>query len=326
VFLFSVRSATAALITALCCSAVPGLADNNEIESRYIERAERLIGDNKLRDALSIVDQLLRWRRDSARGFHVRGRICALAGQNEPALKAYSQAIALDPNLAAAYRSRATLLRLLGRSMEALADYDVLVKLDPRDLLSLRLRAFVRAETGDAAGAIADLKQAVRINPTSAVLHADLAKATRVLREASDVPPPPIEAISKPADVAVPAPAIVAARPDAEVAVAVPAIVAAQPAASSEPVSRPQESAPPIAVERRLTAAEKAAVAFFTRAQSEVQKGDYAHALKDYTDAVMVYPTYVEAYEGRAELKRSLGDVIGFEEDNRMAAEIRKRR
>jgi tetratricopeptide (TPR) repeat protein len=293
VFLFSVRSATAALITALCCSAVPGLADNNEIESRYIERAERLIGDNKLRDALSIVDQLLRWRHDSARGFHVRGRICALAGQNEPALKAYSQAIALDRNLTAAYRSRATLLRLLGRSMEALSDYDVLVKLDPRDLLSLRLRAFVKAETGDAAGATSDLNQAVRINPNSAVLHADLVKATRVLRENSDVPPP-IEAISQPAAVAVVVPVSVIA--------------------------------PATAPERRLTAAEKAAVAFFTRAQSEVQKGDYAHALKDFTDAVMVYPTYVEAYEGRAELKRSLGDVIGFEEDSRMAAEIRKQR
>jgi tetratricopeptide (TPR) repeat protein len=76
----------------------------------------------------------------------------------EQALADYDQAIALDPQYAAAYNNRGIAYANLGDLEQAIADYDQALALDPQDALAYNNR-------GNAYRTLGDLEQAIALDP-----------------------------------------------------------------------------------------------------------------------------------------------------------------
>jgi tetratricopeptide (TPR) repeat protein len=103
---------------------VPGYADaHNNRGNVYIEL-------KRFDEALACYDTVLELGAGSGETHFNRARVLQ-ARDEEAALAAYGQAIALDPNLAKAYNNRALILRRRKRHEEALRDYEMSIALVP---------------------------------------------------------------------------------------------------------------------------------------------------------------------------------------------------
>lgn len=95
-----------------------------------------------------------------------RGVIQVRLGDNQAALKDYTDAIALDDKLGDAYVSRAGLLVEMKRYGEARADIEQGLALNANNLhVAYFNRAVIEEESGDVNAAYRDYKQAVAIKP-----------------------------------------------------------------------------------------------------------------------------------------------------------------
>ncbi|MGE0441749.1 MAG: tetratricopeptide repeat protein [Gemmatimonadales bacterium] len=114
------------------------------------------------------------------------------SGLLEPAVTAYQQAVATDPDLFEAHANLATALTALGRANEALRHAERAVAMAPERPGALLNRANARRDGNDVVGALADLKTAVTLAPgyaeawsTLGNLYHDLGELSQAL-EAHD--------------------------------------------------------------------------------------------------------------------------------------------
>jgi tetratricopeptide (TPR) repeat protein len=91
-----------------------------------------------------------------------------LDGSHELAIKAYTQALAVDPKNVAAFVNRGVAKEASGQFESALADYDRALKIDPKNSKGLFSRANARIAKGDLDGAIADETVIIESDPDSA--------------------------------------------------------------------------------------------------------------------------------------------------------------
>lgn len=94
-----------------------------------------------------------------------RGDAAFEQGDNAAAIAAYSDAIALNPNLAEAYNNRGLAYYRLNNAAAALADYNRALRLRPDYAYALTNRAIVVYDTGDFAAVIADTSRAIELDP-----------------------------------------------------------------------------------------------------------------------------------------------------------------
>jgi tetratricopeptide (TPR) repeat protein len=111
-----------------------------------------------------------------------RAEVYRLLGRNEDAAADIDQALALDPELAAAWRQKALLSRAVEAWDEALVATDKLIELEPDDGAAFVLRAQIEAQGfGKFQQALADYRRASRRDP--ALDEATLVERWHVLAE-----------------------------------------------------------------------------------------------------------------------------------------------
>ena len=110
------------------------------------------------------------------------------------AMREYTRAIALAPDMTAAFLNRARTFQKLGRLQEAVADYDAVLRRDPRSADAYFGRGALLLRHGDPARALGDLDMAVRLEPdwTAALFNRgaanlQLGRYERAVRDFTDV-------------------------------------------------------------------------------------------------------------------------------------------
>jgi tetratricopeptide (TPR) repeat protein len=87
------------------------------------------------------------------------------AGQNDDAIDVFTDAITLDPNLAAAYHQRALARFHAGDTDGAIRDIEETLKREPRDFAAFRTLSEIAAARGDWKGAYAAWAKLLEIDP-----------------------------------------------------------------------------------------------------------------------------------------------------------------
>jgi tetratricopeptide (TPR) repeat protein len=100
-----------------------------------------------------------------AQALYARGQAALEAGDAHEAIECFTRAVALRPDVAAAFRGRATAYLQLNERHRALADLDRAVRLAPEDAQLLAERAAERLKQRDYPGTIADCDAALRLDP-----------------------------------------------------------------------------------------------------------------------------------------------------------------
>jgi tetratricopeptide (TPR) repeat protein len=104
---------------------------------------------------------------DRAIAYGNRGWSFAKIERDTEAIRDFSSALQIEPNLLFARLDRGLAYHRAGRFTEALADYDKTITLDPNALDAYENRSSIYALSGRLPEAIADLGEAIRCNPNN---------------------------------------------------------------------------------------------------------------------------------------------------------------
>ena len=103
--------------------------------------------------------------------------------QYKAAIKHYTDALQLNPDLAEIYHNRGTLQNLLGQPERAIADWDAALARSPDFTEAYFNRAAAKTTLGDFEGGIADCSTAIESNPDAAPAYYNRAQARMELKQ-----------------------------------------------------------------------------------------------------------------------------------------------
>ena len=103
--------------------------------------------------------------------------------QYKAAIKHYTDALQLNPDLEEIYHNRGTLQSLLGNSESAIADWDAALARNPDFTEAYFNRAAAKSALGDFEGGIADCSTAIESNPDAAPAYYNRAQARMELKQ-----------------------------------------------------------------------------------------------------------------------------------------------
>jgi tetratricopeptide (TPR) repeat protein len=101
----------------------------------------------------------------------LQGEELLAKGDQAGAIKAYTEALALEPQSVEALQGRGDALRAKGELTRAVADYTEAIRIDPRSTVVLNNRGLARTSQGDYDRAIADFTETLRLDPKLAVAY-----------------------------------------------------------------------------------------------------------------------------------------------------------
>jgi tetratricopeptide (TPR) repeat protein len=145
-------------------AARPTLSDSAEVQARNNEgNLKASKGD--FDGAIASYSQALKIDPKIAAVYNNRGNARASRGDQKGAVADYSEALKLDPGFAEAYANRGMSLALLGDLRGAVEDYTEALRIAPRDPVVYGNRGVARAKLGDRSGATQDLETALATAP-----------------------------------------------------------------------------------------------------------------------------------------------------------------
>ena len=103
-----------------------------------------------------------------ADAYYNRGNAYRRRGENDKAISDYTEAIRLDPNFANAYYNRGSAYRKKDDSRNAIIDYTEAIRLDPNYAKAFFNRGNIYLENRDYAKAITDYTEAIHLDSNSA--------------------------------------------------------------------------------------------------------------------------------------------------------------
>ena len=139
---------------------------------------------NKRKDHGAAIDaytRALRLNPNYAAAYINRGNAKDALGQHQAALADYDAALRLNPNFAAAYYNRGNAERALGQYQAALTDYDKALRLNPNDAEAYINRGNAKDALGQHQAALADYDAALRLNPNFATAYKNRGNAKHAL-------------------------------------------------------------------------------------------------------------------------------------------------
>lgn len=139
---------------------------------------------NKRKDHGAAIDaytRALRLNPNYAAAYVNRGNAKNALSQHQAALADYDTALRLNPNFAAAYYNRGNAERALGQYQAALTDYDKALRLNPNDAEAYINRGNAKDALGQHQAALADYDAALRLNPNFATAYKNRGNAKHAL-------------------------------------------------------------------------------------------------------------------------------------------------
>ena len=137
-------------------------------------------------DAIAHYTQATGKRLDSTRlalAYGNRGWCYAAKGQNDLAIRDYTESIRLDPRPVYSVLDRGLAYHRKGEFEKALADYDTAISKDPNVVDALYYRGVIFANRGEWTKAVADFSEAIRCQPDTPRLFLDRGMAYAALKQ-----------------------------------------------------------------------------------------------------------------------------------------------
>jgi tetratricopeptide (TPR) repeat protein len=103
-----------------------------------------------------------------AQAFYARGHHLQARGEHNEAIKAYSEAIQLDPMFVDAYNNRGLAWHDKGEDEKAIPDFSEAIRINPKYAAAYYNRGLAWLDLGDPEKALADLNEAIRLRPRDA--------------------------------------------------------------------------------------------------------------------------------------------------------------
>ncbi len=193
-----------------------------------------------------------------AAAYNNRGVAKNSIGDHQGALNDYNEAIHISPQLAAAYNNRGNTKATLGDHQGALDDYNETIHISPQYANAYNSRGVAKDAIGDHQGALDDYNETIRINPQLAEAYNNRGETKATLGNHQG------------------------ALDDYNEAIRI----------------NPQSAG-----------------AYNNRGETKATLGDHQGALDDYNEAIHINPQYAGAYNNRGAAKAAIGDHIGALDD-----------
>lgn len=139
----------------------------------YVARGNAKLADRQFDEAIADFTEALRHEPNAIAAFTGRALALADKSQVEPALADADRALRIDPQSASALFLRGSILAEAGQFEKAIADLSECLRLSPEHASAFRNRSGVWLETRDYERALADATRATEINPKSAIAYAN---------------------------------------------------------------------------------------------------------------------------------------------------------
>ena len=137
-------------------------------------------------DAIRAYNEAIRLQPDFANAYVNRGLAKEKLGQHEAAITDYSSAIKIDQELAGAYNNRGSAQRRLGQYFLALEDLNTAIQLDPHYVKAYVNRGNAKNSLGHPNEALEDFNTALELDPNSAEAYNNRGIAKAALMQLSD--------------------------------------------------------------------------------------------------------------------------------------------
>jgi tetratricopeptide (TPR) repeat protein/mono/diheme cytochrome c family protein len=141
------------------------LEPRTKAPGRWIVQGDGLLAKGDAAGAVRAYTEALALDPTLTRAFNNRGLARSRQGEFDAAIADFTEALRLDPKLAVAYHNRGTAHFKQGEAERALADYTEALRLEPRSARFHNSRGFVYADRGEYDKAVADYTEAVRLDP-----------------------------------------------------------------------------------------------------------------------------------------------------------------
>lgn len=165
--------ATCVLTAAFIC----GCSEKVDSPNEFIQLGRLKERQDNLPAAIKAYSQALELDPENAETWYDRGVAYIQTQQPGKAIDDYTKAIDLDPGFSIAWNNRAAALASIGEYHAAIRDCTQAIELDPADVLAWRNRGIAYHDLGQLEPAIANLKQAAGLDPIDSIAHLSLANA-----------------------------------------------------------------------------------------------------------------------------------------------------
>lgn len=151
-----------------------------ELEDRLANLNQRLETYRKLEDkfqagayveAIKAYSEAIATDPQNADFYLGRGKSYEQLNELQTAIRDFSTAIKLDNSFVAALQNRAKLYERTAQPQQALEDYDQIIRHQPNTAIYYAERARLKKELNDLAGALEDYEAAIKLAPEVAVMH-----------------------------------------------------------------------------------------------------------------------------------------------------------
>ena len=143
----------------------------------WFERGYVSANDKNFAEAIRCYTEAIRLEPELAVAYNNRGNIYSRdKGDTKSAIKDYDKAIRLKPDYADAYNNRGNARSNNNDLQGALADYDEAIRLKPDYADAYNNRGITRSDTNDLQGALSDYDEAIRLKPSFAIFYYNRAR------------------------------------------------------------------------------------------------------------------------------------------------------
>jgi tetratricopeptide (TPR) repeat protein len=175
-------AATIAGVAVACLSAFAGVACGGSAEDA-LHRGQAAMDKDDLGAAIAAFSEAIKLDPKLAAAYVARGWAYAEQEEYEKAIADYSQAMRLEPRNAEAWCNRGLALAKQGEYQKALPDLNEALRLDPKLTEGYSARGWVYSETGQFAKAAADYSEVIRLDPEDVSARADRATCLAALKK-----------------------------------------------------------------------------------------------------------------------------------------------
>jgi tetratricopeptide (TPR) repeat protein len=153
---------------------------------RLLQDAYQLYTQRRVREALTVYDQVIQTDSLNAEAWQGRGLTQALNGQHSAAFASFERALQLDPSLVTSLNGKGAALNMMHRNKEALDVFERAIKLDSTNAVAWSGKGAVLSALGQPEQALEAFKFALHFDPNMAQAWSNKGLVLRQLKRYSE--------------------------------------------------------------------------------------------------------------------------------------------